>query len=61
LLSLTLCPIVPIAAGELWRRLGYDDSVEEHTFPNDLRWGALPSGASVKVGEPLFPRLDTDN
>jgi methionyl-tRNA synthetase len=60
LLSLITSPITPVAAGDLWRRLGHDDAVEEHTYPEDLRWGALRPGASVKVGDPLFPRLEAD-
>jgi methionyl-tRNA synthetase len=60
LLSLETFPIIPVAASELWRRLGHDDSLEEHNFPDDLRWGELASGSKVTVGEPLFPRLETD-
>jgi methionyl-tRNA synthetase len=60
LLSLETFPIIPVAATELWRRLGHDDAIEEHNFVDDLRWGELRSGSKVTVGEPLFPRLDTD-
>ncbi|MGH2755684.1 MAG: methionine--tRNA ligase [Actinomycetota bacterium] len=60
LLSLMLAPVIPAAAGELWRRLGYDDAVEKHTYPEDLHWDALTPGATVKVGDPLFPRLEAD-
>jgi methionyl-tRNA synthetase len=60
LLSLTTSPIIPVAAAELWRRLGHDDAVEDHTYPEALRWDGLQAGASVKVGDPLFPRLEAD-
>jgi methionyl-tRNA synthetase len=58
LMALLVAPIVPRAADELWHRLGLRDSVEQHGYPSDARWGLLPSGASVTTGAPLFPRVD---
>lgn len=57
ILALLVFPAVPIAAQELWRRLGYEDALDGHSF-SELDWGGLPAGARVVVGDPLFPRVD---
>ncbi len=58
LIALMISPITPVAARELWRRLGLAGSVEDRTYPSDARWGLLPSEGKVEVGAPLFPRLE---
>ncbi|MFN2594310.1 MAG: class I tRNA ligase family protein, partial [Actinomycetota bacterium] len=58
LLALTVAPIVPRAADELWSRLGLDGSVFDRNYPADLKWGLMPEGATVRVGDPLFPRIE---
>jgi methionyl-tRNA synthetase len=54
-LALITSPITPRAAQELWERLGLEGSAEEQTFASDAR---LVPGATVRTGDPLFPRLD---
>ncbi|MDQ3876747.1 MAG: methionine--tRNA ligase [Actinomycetota bacterium] len=58
LLALMVAPIVPRAADELWRRLGLEGAVTSRRFDEDLKWGLLPEGASISVGDPLFPRIE---
>lgn len=58
LMALMVFPAVPRAAQELWRRLGFSDSVMDHTFTGDGRWGLLEQGVHVSAGDPLFPRID---
>jgi methionyl-tRNA synthetase len=60
LIALMLFPIIPRAAQELWRRVGLEGQVEERTLASDGRWGLLPAGAIVDVGDPLFPRLEEE-
>ena len=58
LMSLMVFPAIPRAAQELWKRLGYDNALSDHSFPQEGRWGLLPEGAKVTVGDPLFPRIE---
>ena len=60
LIALMVAPATPRAAQELWTRLGLEGSVERKTLPEDGRWGLLPSGLEVTVGDPLFPRLEDE-
>ncbi len=57
-LALMTAPITPRAAQELWSRLALEGSVEQQTFATQSGWGRLSSGATVRTGDPLFPRLD---
>jgi methionyl-tRNA synthetase len=61
LTALTLFPIVPKAAQEIWKRLGLEGSIGDHTFSEDGGWGLVPTRAAVEVGAPLFPRLEEEN
>jgi methionyl-tRNA synthetase len=60
LMALMLSPIIPRAAQELWSRLGLEGNVTELTLLEHGTWGRLQEGTKVRVGDPLFPRLDTD-
>ena len=57
ILALASFPALPVGAQELWRRLGYEDTLDGHSF-SEMDWGGLPQGARVVVGDPLFPRVD---
>ncbi len=56
--AVMLAPVMPTAAQELWRRLGYSDHVSEQQIPQALSWGQLPAGQTVEKGAPLFPRIE---
>jgi len=53
-------PAVPVAAAEIWRRLGLTgraDAPGRAALPGgDLAWGGYPGGVPVTKGEPIFPR-----
>ncbi|HUI49941.1 MAG TPA: class I tRNA ligase family protein, partial [Acidimicrobiia bacterium] len=58
IVALLASPVIPNAAGELWRRLGLTGRPEDARLPDDAAWGGLPAGARLEKGEPLFPRKD---
>ncbi|MGH8998819.1 MAG: methionine--tRNA ligase [Acidimicrobiia bacterium] len=51
-------PLVPRAAGELWRRLGLAGDPSAERLPSAVDWGSLPAGLSLERGPALFPRLE---
>ncbi len=58
--ALYLAPFAPNTSAEVFRRLGLGDVTEVVDIEAATAWGQLPAGGSVSVGDPLFPRLDTD-
>jgi methionyl-tRNA synthetase len=56
--ALLASPLIPLAAAELWRRLGLAGSPDDERLPAAAAWGLLPSGAALEKGAPLFPRLE---
>jgi len=59
IVALLASPLIPNAAGELWRRLGLTGRPEGERLPDAAAWGRLPAGATLDKGAPLFPRKDT--
>jgi len=51
-----VCPAMPSAAAEIWRRIGLDGAPQDRRVPADVRWGGYPGGVPVVKGTPLFPR-----
>jgi methionyl-tRNA synthetase len=50
-----VAPFMPTAMREALHRIGADpDDIDRQAFD----WGGLPSGAPVRVTDPLFPRVD---
>jgi methionyl-tRNA synthetase len=58
IVALLASPVIPRAAGELWRRLGLEGRPEDARLPEAAAWGLLPAGAKLEKGDPLFPRKD---
>jgi methionyl-tRNA synthetase len=58
IVALLASPVIPRAAGELWRRLGLEGRPEDARLPEAAAWGQLPAGAKLEKGDPLFPRKD---
>jgi methionyl-tRNA synthetase len=59
--AVLLNPVLPHASARLWEMLGADSAVgplAEQRIPEAARWGVLPEGATLRKGEPLFPRLE---
>ncbi|HEY2946069.1 MAG TPA: methionine--tRNA ligase [Vicinamibacteria bacterium] len=55
LISLLVRPVMPRAAGRIFRMLGLPD---REPGPEDLAWGRLEPGAALGTIEPLFPRIE---
>src|SRR5262249_7671082 len=55
IVALLASPLIPRAAGELWRRLGLPGAPEDQRLPAAAAWGGLPAGLGLDKGEALFP------
>jgi methionyl-tRNA synthetase len=55
LISLLVHPVMPRAAGRIFRMLGLPD---RDPGPGDLEWGRLEPGSALGAIEPLFPRIE---
>lgn len=60
IVALYMAPFAPNTSAEAFRRLGLGDITEVSDIQAATRWGQLPAGNEVQVGDPLFPRLDVD-
>jgi methionyl-tRNA synthetase len=60
IVALLTSPVIPNAAGELWRRLGLPGRPEDQRVPGAAAWGQLPAGSKLEKGEPLFPRKEAE-
>jgi methionyl-tRNA synthetase len=60
IVTILASPAVPLAAAEIWRRLGLpgrpDDPGRADEESGDLGWGGYPGGLTVTKGDPVFPR-----
>ncbi len=57
--ALLLYPFMPDSAARIWKDIGVPSDLNVARDLNaETAWGKLPSGASVMVGSPLFPRLE---
>jgi len=60
IVALLASPVIPRAAGELWRRLGLNGRPEDERLPDAAAWGRLPAGSRLEKGDPLFPRKEIE-
>jgi methionyl-tRNA synthetase len=60
IVALLASPVIPRAAGELWRRLGLPGRPQDARLPGAAAWGQLPAGSQLEKGAPLFPRKDVE-
>src|SRR5438094_1153064 len=58
IVALLASPLIPDAAGELWRRLGLAGTPEDQQLPEAAAWGSMPAGSTLERGPALFPRLE---
>ena len=56
-ISVLAHPAIPNCTQRLWEKLGLSGSVINERM-DELNWGGLKGGESVKIGDPLFPRVD---
>jgi methionyl-tRNA synthetase len=59
LVAVLVSPAMPSVAKEIWRRIGLFGAPDEKIFAEAAVWGQYPGGA-VEKGEPLFPRIKSD-
>lgn len=53
-------PFMPNTSAESYHRLGLSIPTGIVDIEAETKWGQLPAGNAVEVGDPLFPRLDVD-
>ena len=56
-LAVTLYPVMPTTASEIYQQLGLSDDVTK-ADPRELQWAGLKPGTQIKDVKPLFPRID---
>jgi len=59
ILAVLISPVMPSAAGRLWKQLGVPEPLGSQRLPEAAEWGLLTPGTSTSKGAPLFPRLDS--
>jgi len=60
LVAILTSPAMPGVAREIWRRIGLDGAPTDAGFEASGRWGQYPAGCVVEKGEPLFPRIKSE-
>lgn len=60
IIALYMAPFAPNTSAEAFRRLGLGDITAVTDIEAATKWGQLPAGNAVEVGDPLFPRLDVE-
>jgi methionyl-tRNA synthetase len=59
LVAVLVSPAMPGVAQEIWRRIGLSGAPDDEIFADVAVWGQYPGGP-VEKGEPLFPRIKSD-
>jgi methionyl-tRNA synthetase len=59
LVAILVSPAMPSVAKEIWRRIGLSGAPDERNFSDVAVWGEYLGGA-IEKGEPLFPRIKSD-
>ena len=60
IIALYMAPFMPNTSAEVFSRLGLGDIAACTDIEAATKWGQLPAGNVVTVGDPLFPRLNMD-
>jgi len=55
-LAIIMAPFLPFSSSRLWQALGYDTDVHAQTWDEALE--DLPAGQALRVGKPLFRKID---
>ncbi len=59
LIALYLYPVMPSTCRKIWNCLGIDKQLDSCRFSEEMGWGKTISGADVRSGEQLFPRIES--
>jgi len=57
--ALLVSPVMPTVAEEIWRQIGLAELGVPMEWA-DCEAGAMPAGAQVQRGRPIFPRIDLE-
>ncbi len=58
-IAILVAPFIPLASEKIWDQLGLEaEEWKKQTFKN-IAWGQTPD-LQVRIGAPIFPRIDTD-
>jgi methionyl-tRNA synthetase len=57
IISVLLAPVMPQTAESIWHQLGFSGRAVDSKLA-DLDWGQDTAGKSLRIGTPLFPRLE---
>lgn len=57
IIAILVSPVIPDAAGEIWKQLGLESSVSGARLP-DLQWGGLKPGTKLGALASVFPRIE---
>ncbi len=60
LVSILISPVMPSVAQEIWRRLTLEGSPTDSPQDESLVWGLYRARGPLSKGEPLFPRIRSD-
>ena len=60
LVAILTTPAMPKVCEEIWRRIGLTGSPCDEVFSSSSTWGQYRSDATIQKGEPLFPRMKSD-
>jgi methionyl-tRNA synthetase len=60
LVAILATPAMPTVCEEIWRRIGLSGAPTDAVFAESATWGQYASGATITKGEPLFPRMKSD-
>lgn len=58
IISSLLCPFMPTTMPKVWEQIGADEKAV--SYENAGKFGVLPENVTVKKGDVLFPRIDTE-
>ena len=60
IIALYMAPFMPNTSNEVFDRLSLGKVTDVVDVEGATKWGQLPAGNTVTVGDPLFPRLNMD-
>ncbi len=60
LIAILVSPAMPKVSQEIWRRIGLDGAPNDEAFATSSTWGQYQSDVMIQRGEPLFPRMKSD-
>ena len=61
LVAILAAPAIPQVCAVIWRRIGLAGTPTDESFATSSQWGRYRATLPIEKGEPLFPRIKTDN